>query len=118
MFPPWISKVLAHLPVYLLPQGQEIRKGVRFILLLAEQGGGVERAHEPDAAFFNKGAVLFGHGEIRPDHPLGGNAAQADHDLGLQDAELLPQPGHTGLRSRPGSGSRFWGGRHLTMLAI
>ena len=88
--------VLAHLPD-LLPQGQEIRKGVRFILLLAEQGGGVERAHEPDAAFFNKGAVLFGHGEIRPDHPLGGNAAQADHDLGLQDAELFPQPGHTGL---------------------
>ena len=43
--------------------------------------------------------VLPGDGKIRFDHPLGGDAAQAHHDLRLQQAELLPQ-GVSGSRCR------------------
>ena len=93
--------------VYFIPQSHKIRKGGGFVLRLPEQGGGVEGAHKPYAVLLHKGAVLLGHGEIGADHPLGGDAAQADHDLWLQQLELFP-----------GRGSRFWGGRHLTMLAM
>ena len=57
----------------------------------------MEGAHKPYAVLLHKGAVLLGHGEIGADHPLGGDAAQADHDLWLQQLELFPEPGHTGL---------------------
>ena len=57
----------------------------------------MEGAHEEDAVLLNEGAVLLGHRKVGPDHPLGGDAAKADHDLGPQQAELLPQPRHTGL---------------------
>ena len=81
----------------LLPQGHKIRKGGGFVLRLPEQGSGVEGAHKPYAVLLHKGAVLLGHGEIGADHPLGGDAAQADHDLWLQQLELFPEPWHTGL---------------------
>jgi hypothetical protein len=77
--------------------GGKIRKGLGLVLGLAQQGSGVEGTHEQDAALFVQLAMLLGHGEILSDHPLGGNAAKADHDLWLQQAELLPQPGHTGF---------------------
>ena len=57
----------------------------------------MEGAHEPHAVLLHKDAVLLGHGEIGADHPLGGDAAQADHDLWLQQLELFPEPWHTGL---------------------
>ena len=41
--------------------------------------------------------MLPGDGKILPDHPLGGNTPKADHDLGMQQPELLPQPRHTGF---------------------
>ena len=80
-----------------IPQGHKIRKGGGFVLRLPEQGGGMEGAHEPYAVLLHKGAVFLGHGEIGADHPLRGDAAQADHDLWLQQLELFPEPGHTGL---------------------
>ena len=83
--------------VYFIPQSHKIRKGGGFVLRLPEQGSGVEGAHKPYAVLLHKGAVLLGHGEIGADHPLGGDAAQADHDLWLQQLELFPEPGHTGL---------------------
>ena len=83
--------------VYFIPQSHKIRKGGGFVLRLPEQGSGVEGAHEPHAVLLHKGAVLLGHGEISADHPLGGDAAQADHDLWLQQPELFPEPWHTGL---------------------
>ena len=66
--------------VYFIPQSHKIRKGGGLVLRLPEQGGGVEGAHKPYAVLLHKGAVLLGHGEIGADHPLGGDAAQADHD--------------------------------------
>ena len=80
-----------------VPQGSKISKGCRLVLRAAQQSGRVEGTHEQDAAFFVQLTMLLGHGEILSDHPLGGNAAKADHDLWLQQAELLPQPGHTGF---------------------
>ena len=41
--------------------------------------------------------MLPGDGKILPDHPLGGNAPKADHNLGLDQPELFPQPRHTGF---------------------
>lgn len=100
-----------------VPQGSKISKGCRLVLRAAQQSGRVEGTHEQDAALFVQLAMLLGHGEILSDHPLGGNAAKADHDLWLQQAELLPQPGIQASLSA-GWGSRFCGGRHLTMFAI
>ena len=57
----------------------------------------MERPHEEDAVLLNKGAVLLRHRKVGADHPLGGDAAQADDDFRPQQTELLPQPGHTGL---------------------
>ena len=57
----------------------------------------MERPHEEDAVLLNKGAVLLRHRKVVADHPLGGDAAQADDDFRPQQTELLPQPGHTGL---------------------
>ena len=47
--------------VDLIPQGHKIAKGLGFVLGLAEQGGGVKGAHEPDAALLNESAVLLRH---------------------------------------------------------
>ena len=66
-----------------VPQGSKISKGCRLVLRAAQQSGGVEGTHKQDAAFFNDLPVLPGDGKILPDHPLGGNAPKADHDLGL-----------------------------------
>ena len=74
-----------------IPKRYEVCKGFRFVLRLAEEGGRVEGAHEEDAVLLHEGAVLLGHRKVGPDHPLGGDAAKADHDLGPQQAELLPQ---------------------------
>ena len=41
--------------------------------------------------------MLPDYRKVLPDHPLGRHTPQADHDLRLEQAELLPQPGHTGL---------------------
>ena len=108
--------MLAHL-VYFIPQGHEVAESLRLVLGLTEQGGGVERPHEEDAVLLNKGAVLLRHRKVGAYHPLGGDAAQADDDFRPQQTELLSQPGHTGF-ALGGQGSRFCGGRHLTMLAI
>ena len=101
--------MLAHL-VYFIPQGHEVAESLRLVLGLTEQGGGVERPHEEDAVLLNKGAVLLRHRKVGAYHPLGGDAAQADDDF-------RPQQGIQASLSA-GRGSRFWGGRHLTMLAI
>ena len=101
-----------------VPQYGKVRKGFRLVLGLAQQGSGVEGTHEQDAALLNDLSVFPGDGKILPDHPLGGNAPKADHDLGMQQPELLPQATVIQASLSAGSGSRFWGGRHLTMLAI
>ena len=88
-----------------VPQHGKVRKGFGLILGLAQQGGGVEGAHEQNAAFIDDLPVLPGDGKILPDHPLGGNAPKADHDLGLDQPELLPQPRHTGFALAAGRGS-------------
>ena len=108
--------MLAHF-VDLIPERHEVCKGFRLVLGLAEEGGRVEGAHEEDAVLLKEGAVLLGHRKVGPDHPLGGDAAKADHDLGPQQAELLPQPRHTGF-ALGGERVAVFGGRHLTMLAI
>ena len=81
----------------LIPQRHEVAEGLGLVLGLAEKGGGMEGAHEEDAVLLDEGAVLLRHREVGADHPLGSDAAQTDHDLGPQQAELLPQPRHTGL---------------------
>ena len=83
--------------VDLVPQSHKVGKGIGLVLRAAQQGGRVEGAHEQDAVLLNELPVLLGHRKVGPDHPLGGDAAQAHHDLGPQQAELLPQPGHAGL---------------------
>ena len=88
--------MLAHL-VYFIPQGHKVAESLRLVLGLTEQGGGVERPHEEDAVLLNKGAVFLRHRKVGADHPLGGDAAQADDDFRPQQTELLPQPGHTSL---------------------
>ena len=108
--------MLAHL-VYFIPQGHEVAESLRLVLGLTEQGGGVKCPHEEDAVLLNKGAVLLRHRKVGAYHPLGGDAAQADDDFRPQQTELLPQQGIPASLSA-GRGSRFWGGRHLTLLAI
>ena len=57
----------------------------------------MEGAYEQDAVFFDELAVLLRDRKILADHPLCGDAPEADHDLRLQQTELLPQPRHTGF---------------------
>ena len=57
----------------------------------------MEGAHKGHAALFHKDAVFLCDRKAGPDHPLGRDPPQTDHDLGPQDAELFPQPGHTGF---------------------
>ena len=80
-----------------VPQHGKVRKGFGLILGLAQQGGGVEGAHEQDTALIYDLSVLPGDGKIWPNHSLGGNASKADYDLGLDQPELLPQPRHAGF---------------------
>ena len=103
--------------VYFIPQGHKIRKGGGFVLRLPEQGGGVEGAHEPYAVLLHKGAVLLGHEKsvriirweaMRPRQTtiFGCSSLNCSRSQGIQASLSV------------GSGSRFWGGRHLTMLAM
>ena len=57
----------------------------------------MEGAHKGHPALLHKDAVLLGHRKAGPDHPLGRDPPQTDHDLGPQQAELFPQPGHAGF---------------------
>ena len=88
--------MLAHL-VDLVPQGNKVRKSGGLVLGAAQQSGRVEGAHEQDAVFLDELAVLLRDRKILADHPLCSDAPEADHDLRLQQAELLPQPRHTGF---------------------
>ena len=88
--------VIAHLADH-LPQSDEVPKGHGLLLGIAQQSSRVQGCHEENTVLFDELTVLLGHGKVRPDQPLGGNAAQADHNLRADQPELLPQPGQAGI---------------------
>ena len=75
--------MVADLPNFRL-EGFEVQEGLRFFPGVPQQGGGVEEGHDLDPAFLKPLPVLLGDFEVLLDDPHGGDAAQADDDLGLE----------------------------------
>lgn len=72
---------------------------------------------EENAALFSKLSVFAGNLEIRTDEAHGRDTAEADDDLRLDQLRLRAQEADTRILSVC-IGSRFLGGRHLTMFVI
>lgn len=101
----------------LIPQRHEVAEGLGLVLGLAEKGGGMEGAHErmpffsmkvPCSFVTEKSGRIIRWAAMRPRQTtiLGRSRRNCSRSHGIQ-ASLSA-----------GRGSRFWGGRHLTMLAM
>ena len=76
-------------------QRQKILERVRLLVRVSQQGGGVEGRHKKYAAFFNEFAVALSYLIILINQLLGGYSAEANYNLGLNQARLLAQPAYT-----------------------
>ena len=97
----------------LFPDGAQIRKGIRFLAGIPEQGGRVVDGSVEDSVPFRPLAMLPGDLVVVMDQPAGGDPTQADDDFGLYQSNLFLQASCSVFR-----GSRFFGGRHLTILQM
>src|SRR5699024_2309089 len=68
----------------LFPQSYKIAKNGGLVDGGTQQGCRMIGGHEQRAAFVEKFPVIAGNGEVRADHLLCGDAAEADDDLGAQ----------------------------------
>ena len=77
--------------------GFEIYEGFGAATGITKNGGGMEQCGHPDAGLVDPLAVFAGDLEILTDQTAGGNAAQADDDLGADQGHLIAQVVDTGI---------------------
>ena len=77
----------------------------------------MEYGHHGDAGLFKPQAMLTSDLEVGFDEAHGGDPSQTDDDLRPDEGHLVAEVADAGVLLRV-QGSRFWGGRHLTMLAM
>jgi hypothetical protein len=79
-------------PADLRAKRTKVRKGFRPLMGIPEQGCGVVYGHCARAVEVKPPAVILSNFKVAADDSKGGNAAEADDDLGLQDPALGIQP--------------------------